>query len=142
MYCDRCNRLVYKEKCPGCGRRDLRLPGPEDFCFLTEPQVRHFHHTFLRDLSFTVSGVSGRFRSDHSSASCGYSVAKSLNPFSNIYPLQYGHLLPSDRVEMRVSHSLPHSLHFHQALRLAKTVTCVGSRGAFLADHSAASSGF
>ena len=102
----------------------------------------YFHHTFFRDFSFTVSGVSGRFRSDHSSASCGYSVAKSLNPLSSIYPLQYGHLLPSDRVEMRVSHSLPHSLHFHQALRLAKTVTCVGSRGAFLADHSAASSGF
>ena len=38
MYCERCNRLVYKEKCPGCGRRDLRLPGPEDFCFLTEPE--------------------------------------------------------------------------------------------------------
>lgn len=64
------------------------------------------------------------------------------NTLSNIYPLQYGHLLPSERVVMSVSHSLPHSLHFHQALRLAKTVTCVGSRGAFLADHSAASSGF
>ena len=37
MYCERCSRLVYKEKCPGCGRRDLRMPGGEDFCFLTEP---------------------------------------------------------------------------------------------------------
>ena len=52
--------------------------------FHSKPQVRHFHHTFLRDLSFTVSGVSGRFRSDHSSASSGYFVAKSLNPLSNI----------------------------------------------------------
>ena len=38
MYCERCNRLVYREKCPGCGRRDLRLPRSEDFCFLTEPE--------------------------------------------------------------------------------------------------------
>lgn len=38
MYCERCNRLVYRDKCPGCGRRDLRLPGSEDFCFLTEPE--------------------------------------------------------------------------------------------------------
>ena len=38
MYCERCNRLVYKEKCPGCGRKDLRMPWPEDFCFLTEPE--------------------------------------------------------------------------------------------------------
>ena len=39
MYCERCSRLVYKEKCPDCGRRDLRMPGPEDFCFLTEPDA-------------------------------------------------------------------------------------------------------
>lgn len=39
MYCERCSRLVYKEKCPDCGRRDLRMPGPEDFCFLTEPEA-------------------------------------------------------------------------------------------------------
>ena len=38
MYCERCSRLVYREKCPGCGRRDLRLPRPDDFCFLTEPE--------------------------------------------------------------------------------------------------------
>ncbi len=37
MYCERCNRLVYRGKCPGCGRTDLRSPGSEDFCFLTEP---------------------------------------------------------------------------------------------------------
>ena len=39
MYCERCSRLVYKEKCPDCGRWDLRMPGPEDFCFLTEPEA-------------------------------------------------------------------------------------------------------
>ena len=39
MYCERCSRLVYKEKCPDCGRRDLRMPGPEAFCFLTEPEA-------------------------------------------------------------------------------------------------------
>ena len=39
MYCERCNRLVYKEKCPGCGSRDLRMPGYDDFCFLTEPDA-------------------------------------------------------------------------------------------------------
>ena len=38
MYCERCNRLVQKEKCPGCGKRDLRMPTFEDFCFLTEPE--------------------------------------------------------------------------------------------------------
>ena len=38
MYCERCNRLVYKQKCPGCGSKALRLPGSEDFCFLTEPE--------------------------------------------------------------------------------------------------------
>jgi hypothetical protein len=38
MYCERCNRLVFKQKCPGCGTKALRLPGSEDFCFLTEPE--------------------------------------------------------------------------------------------------------
>lgn len=48
MYCERCNRLVYKAKCPGCGRRDLRLPGGEDFCFLAEPE--HLWTQALRDI--------------------------------------------------------------------------------------------
>ena len=38
MYCERCNRLVHKQKCPGCGRKDLRMPQYDDFCFLTEPE--------------------------------------------------------------------------------------------------------
>ena len=37
MYCQNCNRIVHAEKCPGCGTRDLRLPGFDDFCFLCEP---------------------------------------------------------------------------------------------------------
>ena len=39
MYCERCSRLVYKEKCPGCGKKDLRMPQYDDFCFLTEPDA-------------------------------------------------------------------------------------------------------
>ena len=58
------------------------------------------------------------------------------------YPLQYGHLLPPERVEIRVCHSFPQSLHFHQALLFAKAVTIVGSNGRFLSDHSAAISGY
>ena len=38
MYCERCNRLVYKQKCPGCGRKDLRMPQYDDFCYLSEPE--------------------------------------------------------------------------------------------------------
>ena len=38
MYCERCSRLVYKEKCPGCGRKDFRMPQFDDLCFLTEPE--------------------------------------------------------------------------------------------------------
>ena len=72
----------------------------------------------------------------------GCVVAKSLNPLSNVYPLQYGHLLPPARVEIRVYHSFPQSLHFHQALLFAKAVTIVGSNGRFLSDHSAAISGY
>lgn len=38
MYCERCNRLVYEDHCTGCGRKELRMPRPDDFCFLTEPE--------------------------------------------------------------------------------------------------------
>jgi hypothetical protein len=48
MYCERCNRLVYKPKCPGCGRKDLRQPRDDDFCFLAEPE--HLWTQALRDL--------------------------------------------------------------------------------------------
>ena len=54
MYCDRCNRLVYKQACPGCGSKALRLPGSEDFCFLTEPEP--LWTQALRDL-LTDNGV-------------------------------------------------------------------------------------
>ena len=51
-----------------------------------------------------------------SAARSGCVVAKSLNPLSNVYPLPYGHLLPPERVEIRVYHSFPQSLHFHLSL--------------------------
>ena len=95
--------------------------GPELFHSL--PHLLHLHQTFFLDFAFTSSGFKGKFFSDHSEAISGCVVCKSLNPFENMYPLQYGHLLPPERVEIRVFHSLPQSLHFHHALRLAKTVT-------------------
>lgn len=91
--------------------------------FHSLPHLLHLHQTFFLDFAFTSSGFNGKFFSDHSEAISGCVVCKSLNPFRNMYPLQYGHLLPPERVEIRVFHSLPQSLHFHQALRLAKTVT-------------------
>ena len=54
MYCASCNRLVYKEKCPGCGSRNLHLPGPEDYCFLTEPET--LWSQALRDI-LTDNGI-------------------------------------------------------------------------------------
>ena len=38
MYCERCNRLVYETKCPGCGGKNLRMPAFDDHCFLAEPE--------------------------------------------------------------------------------------------------------
>ena len=38
MYCQRCNRLVYEAKCPGCGGKNLRMPAFDDYCFLAEPE--------------------------------------------------------------------------------------------------------
>ena len=54
MYCERCNRLVYKEKCSGCGKKDLRLPRAEDYCFLAEPET--LWSQALRDI-LTDNGV-------------------------------------------------------------------------------------
>ncbi len=36
MYCEKCNRITDGGKCPSCGRKNLRLPRMEDFCFLSE----------------------------------------------------------------------------------------------------------
>lgn len=65
MYCDRCNRLVYRSKCPGCGTKQLRLPGPEDFCFLTEPEP--LWTQALRDL-LTDNGIEFAERKVHGAA--------------------------------------------------------------------------
>jgi hypothetical protein len=108
--------------------------------FHSNPHALHFHQTFFLDFSLTSTGKSGKFRSDHSSAIRGWQDAKSLKPFNNSIPLQYGHLLPADLVEMSVFHSWP-SLQRHHTLRLAKGVTIVGSNGRFFSDHSPANSG-
>ena len=65
MYCERCNRLVYKQKCPGCGSKALRLPGSEDFCFLTEPEP--LWTQALRDL-LTDNGIEFAQRQVHGAA--------------------------------------------------------------------------
>jgi hypothetical protein len=46
--------------------------------FYSKPQVLHFHQTLRCDRSLTVSGDKGKLRSDHSPASSGCIVAKSL----------------------------------------------------------------
>ena len=125
--------------------RQIIISG-KDFSLRTNGAYRTFHtgidNWFPLVTAFTAlppnifsrlciypSGFNGKFFSDHSEAISGCVVCKSLNPFKKMYPLQYGHLLPPERVEIRVFHSLPQSLHFHHALRLAKTVTWVGSNG-------------
>lgn len=35
-YCPACHMLVKGSRCPACGRTWLEVPGPEDYCFLTE----------------------------------------------------------------------------------------------------------
>ena len=79
--------------------------------FHSLPHLLHLHQTFFLDFAFTSSGFNGKFFSDHSKAISGCVVCKSLNPCRNMYPLQYGHLLPPERVEIRVFHSLPQPLY-------------------------------
>lgn len=38
MYCEHCSRIVDRGKCLSCGRWPVRLPWPEDYCFLSEPE--------------------------------------------------------------------------------------------------------
>lgn len=54
MYCAKCSRVVEGLRCPVCGRRNLRLPVGEDFCFLTETTA--LWQQALEDL-LTDSGV-------------------------------------------------------------------------------------
>ena len=35
-YCSNCHILVYDNSCPVCGRKGLRQPDAEDYCFLSE----------------------------------------------------------------------------------------------------------
>ena len=36
MFCQNCNTLSDEKRCPVCGNRDMRMPAPGDYCFLTE----------------------------------------------------------------------------------------------------------
>lgn len=36
MYCENCSRIFDADRCPVCGNRKVREPGPKDPCFLTE----------------------------------------------------------------------------------------------------------
>ena len=36
MYCEKCCRIIDTDRCPACGSRKVREPGPKDPCFLTE----------------------------------------------------------------------------------------------------------
>ena len=36
MYCEKCCRIIDENRCPACGSRKVREPGPHDPCFLTE----------------------------------------------------------------------------------------------------------
>ena len=65
MYCERCNRLVYREKCPGCGGKRLRMPAFDDYCFLAEPEPIWVQA--LGDL-LQDNGVDFRMRKVHGAA--------------------------------------------------------------------------
>ena len=65
MYCERCNRLVYREKCPGCGGKRLRMPVFDDYCFLAEPEPIWVQA--LGDL-LQDNGVDFRMRKVHGAA--------------------------------------------------------------------------
>ena len=73
--------------------------------FHSLPHLLHLHQTFFLDFAFISSGFNGKFFSDHSEAILGCVVCKSLNPFRNIYPLQYGHFSPLERALTLVCHS-------------------------------------
>ena len=36
MFCPNCNSLSDEKRCPICGNRDMRMPTPDDYCFLAE----------------------------------------------------------------------------------------------------------
>jgi len=38
MFCPNCNVLTTDTHCPLCGSRNMRMPEPGDFCFLTEQE--------------------------------------------------------------------------------------------------------
>lgn len=39
MYCEQCGTLFEANRCPECGSEDVRMPLPDDLCFLTEREL-------------------------------------------------------------------------------------------------------
>lgn len=54
MFCSNCNLIVHGAKCSACGSRNIRLPQPEDYCYLTEKDT--IWAGMLSDI-FTQNGV-------------------------------------------------------------------------------------
>ena len=38
-YCPGCHSLVWDNRCPGCGKKWLEPPRPDDYCFLTQREA-------------------------------------------------------------------------------------------------------
>ena len=39
MYCENCCILFSENRCPVCGSKKVRMPEPDDYCFLTEKEM-------------------------------------------------------------------------------------------------------
>ncbi|MBQ9343421.1 MAG: TIGR04076 family protein [Clostridia bacterium] len=39
MYCENCCILFAENRCPVCGNKKVRIPEPDDYCFLTEKEM-------------------------------------------------------------------------------------------------------
>ena len=100
----------------------------------------HLHHTFLFAKGATWEGSNGRFLSDHSSASSGNIVFRSLKPGRIILWEQYGHPAPLTLLLTEASHSCPH-LPFQKTFLCVPGPIIVGSKGLFFVDHSFDNSG-
>ena len=100
----------------------------------------HFHQALLFANAITSLGFFS-FLSDHSSATSGKSVARSLNPASTLLWEQYGQPVLFMVLLLTVAiHSCP-NLHFHITFLCEPIDTSVGLIS-FFSDHSEANSGF
>ncbi len=39
MHCEKCGTIFEASRCPDCGSEDVRMPLPDDLCFLTEREL-------------------------------------------------------------------------------------------------------